>query len=228
MKRTVLVTGGNRGIGLEICRQLARADHRVLLGARDASQGEQAATCLRGDGLDVSAVALDVARASSVERCATQFADDGVDIDILVNNAGVLADGVLLGDGDPMDEAIAVNLLGAYRTARAFVPSMMRRGWGRVVNLSSDWGSFAEGLEGPAAYAVTKAALNALTVRLSREAAPHVLVNCMDPGWVRTRMGGKGATRTTEQGADTAVWLATLPDDGPSGGFFRDRRPMPW
>ena len=127
-----------------------------------------------------------------------------------------------------MEEAIAVNLLGPLRTARAFMPGMAQRGYGRVVNVSSNWGSFDQGLEGPAAYAVTKAALNALTVRLAREAGEGVKVNCMCPGWVQTRMGGQGATSTPEQGADTAVFLATLPDDGPTSGFFRHRKPIAW
>ncbi|MGL5096272.1 MAG: SDR family NAD(P)-dependent oxidoreductase, partial [Planctomycetia bacterium] len=99
---------------------------------------------------------------------------------------------------------------------------------GRIVNVSSGWGSFAEGLEGPGFYGVTKAALNALTVRLAAESPPAVKVNAMCPGWVRTRMGGDDADRTPDQGADTAIWLATLPDAGPTGRFFRDRHPIDW
>ena len=229
MAHTALVTGGNRGIGLEICRQLAREGHAIVLGSRDPSSGEEAATGLRKTGHDVRVVALDVSDDKSVEACASDLSSAAVDVDVLVNNAGVLAEGDLLsGSSAPMDEAIAVNVLGPYRTARAFMPGMTSRGWGRVVNVSSGWGSFASGLEGPAAYAISKAALNALTVRLAREAGPGVLVNCMCPGWVRTRMGGATATRSVAQGADTALFLATLPDDGPNGGFFRDRTPEPW
>ena len=229
MIKTALVTGGNRGIGLEICRQLAREGHAIVLGSRDPASGEKAAADLRVDGHDVRVEKLDVSDDESVQACADKLADAGVEIDVLVNNAGVLAEGNLLaGDPAPMDEATAVNFLGPYRTARAFMPGMARRGWGRVVNVSSGWGSFASGLEGPAAYAISKAALNALTVRLSREAGPGVLVNCMCPGWVRTRMGGKAAMRSVAQGADTALFLATLPDDGPTGGFFRDRTSQPW
>jgi len=226
---TALVTGGNRGIGLEICRQLGQGGMRVLLAARDAGAGEAAAAGLRGQGLDVRAVALDVSRSGSVTACARALAKAGDNVDVLVNNAGVIAEGPLLGGSTkPMEEALAVNLMGALRTARAFMPGMAERGFGRVVNVSSGWGSFARGLEGPAAYAVSKAALNALTVRLAREAGPGVKVNAMCPGWVRTRMGGEGADRPVEQGADTGVWLATLPDDGPTGGFFRDRQPLGW
>ena len=226
---TALVTGGNRGIGREICRQLASMGHTVLLGSRDPAAGEAAAADLRGQGLDVTAVTIDVAKAASVGACARALQKEGHHVDVLVNNAGVLADGPLLtGSTKPMEEGLAVNLMGPLRTARAFMPAMAERGWGRVVNVSSGWGAFSRGLEGPAAYAVSKAALNALTVRLARDAGSGVKVNCMCPGWVQTRMGGEGANRPVAEGADTAVWLATLPDDGPSGGFFRDRKPIDW
>jgi NAD(P)-dependent dehydrogenase (short-subunit alcohol dehydrogenase family) len=105
---------------------------------------------------------------------------------------------------------------------------MTARRYGRIVNVSSGWGSFTEGLGGPGAYGVTKAAMNALTVRLSKELPSTIKVNAMCPGWVRTRMGGEGATRTPDEGADTAVWLATVPDDGPTGAFFRDRKRIEW
>ena len=105
---------------------------------------------------------------------------------------------------------------------------MRERGWGRIVNVSSDWGSFHEGLEGPNAYGVAKAALNALTLALSRQLPPEIKINAMCPGWVRTRMTSSAAPLTPEQGADTAIWLATLDDDGPSGGFFRERKKLPW
>ena len=226
---TALVTGGNRGIGLAICRELSKQGMTVLLAAREEAAGDAAVATLAGEGLDVRALTLDVADGASVTACAAALARENVAVDVLVNNAGFLAEGALI-EGDPaiMEEAIAVNLLGPLRTARAFMPGMAQRGYGRVVNVSSNWGSFERGLEGPAAYAVTKAALNALTVRLAREAGAGVKVNCMCPGWVKTRMGGGDATRTPEQGADTAVFLATLPDDGPNGGFFAGRKPMAW
>ena len=125
-------------------------------------------------------------------------------------------------------DSIAVHLTGPLRLLRALVPPMLERGYGRIVNMSSGWGSFAQGLGGPGLYGVTKAALNALTVRLADELPMSIKVNAMCPGWVRTRMGGQGARRTPEAGADTAVWLATLPDAGPTGGFFRDRTPIRW
>jgi NAD(P)-dependent dehydrogenase (short-subunit alcohol dehydrogenase family) len=229
MRRTALVSGGNRGIGLEVCRQLARRGHRVLLGARDPGRGEAAASGLRGEGLDVTPVALDAADPASVERLAREHA---AGVDILVNNAGVhLDDGA--GPLDLAEEVLRAtldtNLLGPFRLAKAFLPGMAQRGWGRVANVSSGMGQLGDMGGGSLAYRVSKTALNALTRVLAREVdGRRVKVNAACPGWVRTDMGGAGAPRTLEEGADTIVWLATLPDDGPTGGLFRDRRPIPW
>lgn len=227
--RRALVTGANRGIGLGTCRNLGAVGMSVLLGSRNVALGDEAAAALCADGLAVTAVELDVADPSSIARLAERLERDGIHVDVLVNNAGVIATGDLLaGSGDQMTEALDVNLLGPWRLAKTFMPAMAARGWGRVVNVSSSWGSFASGLEGPAAYAITKAALNALTVRLARESGAGVRVNAVCPGWVRTRMGGQSAPRSVIEGADTVAWLATLPDDGPTGGFFRDRKPVEW
>lgn len=228
MSHTALVTGANRGIGFEISRQLGKAGHVVLLGARDLANGEEAAAKLRSKGLDVTAVEIDVSKVASVKKCAAFLKKKGVKVDVLVNNAGVIAEGDLLTGPDPMKGALGVNLMGPLQTTRAFAPGMAERGWGRIVNVSSTWGSFESGLEGPAAYAISKAALNALTVRLSRELGDGILINAMCPGWVRTRMGGDEASRSVEEGADTAFFLATLPDGSPTGGFFRDRAPVSW
>lgn len=235
--RTALVTGGNRGIGLAICKGLARADHHVVLAARNQALGQEAADGLKDEGLNVSSVVLDVSNPQSALDCAAELKAQRTAVDVLVNNAGVFVPGSLLKDPDPLGQSIAVNFLGPLNTARAFVPDMMDRGWGRVVNVSSAWGSFDEGLEGTPSYAITKAALNALTVHLAREAGPDVLINALCPGWVQTRMGedsapwdpsGSVPERTPEEGADTAIYLATLPDGGPTGGFFRDRAPLAW
>src|SRR5207237_2695121 len=144
----------------------------------------------------------------------------GRHVDAMVNNGGVLHEKPLLHLTDAeINDSIAVHLAGPLHLIRALAPKMVERGYGRIVNLSSGWGSFAEGMGGPGLYGVTKAALNALTVRLAEEPPSGVKVNAMCPGWVRTRMGGQGATGTPEEAADTAVWLATLPEDGPTGGF---------
>lgn len=229
MKRTVFVTGGNRGIGLAIARQLAELGNMVLLGSRDRKAGEDAAQSLRGPGLDVEAVHLDLTDASSIEAALKDIEKSGRHVDVLVNNAGVLQQKPILELTEAeISDSLAAHLTGPLRLTRALAPGMIARRYGRIVNLSSGWGSFAEGMGGPGLYGVTKAALNALTVRLSKELPSSVKVNAMCPGWVRTRMGGEGATRSPDEGADTAVWLATLPDDGPTGGFFRDRKPIEW
>jgi NAD(P)-dependent dehydrogenase (short-subunit alcohol dehydrogenase family) len=229
MKRTVLVTGANRGIGLAIARELAELGHSVLLSARDIKAGEDAARSLRRLGLAVAPIHMDLTVAASIDAAINAIHQSGRSVDVLVNNAGVLHEKPLLELTDAeIAASISVHLTGPLRLIRALVPTMVARGYGRIVNVSSDWGSFAAGLGGPGLYGVTKAALNALTVRLAKELPSAVKVNAMDPGWVRTRMGGQSATRTPDEGADTAVWLATLPDDGPTGGFFRDRQPIEW
>ena len=229
MKRTVLVTGANRGIGLAIARVLAELGNSVLLGSRDVKAGEEAGRSLRRLGLAVAPIHVDLTVAATIDAAINDIHKSGRSVDVLVNNAGVLHEKPLLELTDAeIADSIAVHLTGPIRLIRALVPTMVARGYGRIVNVSSDWGSFAAGLGGPGLYGVTKAALNALTVRLAKELPSAVKVNAMCPGWVRTRMGGQSATRTPDEGADTAVWLATLPDDGPTGGFFRDRKPIEW
>jgi NAD(P)-dependent dehydrogenase (short-subunit alcohol dehydrogenase family) len=174
-------------------------------------------------------IRLDLTDPATIDTTLNDINQSGRAVDVLVNNAGVLHEAPLLELTDAqIAETIAVHLTSPIRLIRALVPKMVAHGYGRIVNVSSGWGSFAEGMGGPGDYGITKAALNALTVRLSKELPAAVKVNAMCPGWVRTRMGGRGATRTPEEGADTAVWLATLPDDGPTGGFFRDRKPIEW
>jgi len=226
---TALVTGANRGIGLEVCRQLSSQGMRVLLTGRSAPAVSDAAKPLASSGLDVRGEVLDVASEDSVLACAARLDARGEQVDVLVNNAGIYPDGDLLSvASEILTEAMAINFHGALWTSRAWMPAMIRRGYGRIVNVTSGYGSFSEGLEGPPAYAVSKAALNALTVRLAGEARGDVKVNAACPGWVRTRMGGSGAPRSIEEGADTIVWLATLPADGPSGALFRSRQQVGW
>lgn len=229
--RTALVTGANRGIGLEIARRLAAEPGvRVLAGARSARSASQAAEALAGvNGGGVIGVALDLSDPQAAEARAVEIEARHGPVDILVNNAGVMPTGdAVEADLREFNSAMRVNAAAPYALTRIFGAAMKRRGWGRVVNLSSGWGSFAEGLEGPAAYSISKAALNAVTVQFARALGPVVKVNACCPGWVRTRMGGKGAHRSPHEAADTPVWLATLADDGPTGGFFRDRTPIAW
>lgn len=216
---TALVTGANRGIGFAIAEGLIRLGHDVTVGARDPEAGRQAAARLgcRWAHVDL----LDPETSFAAVTSAGGF-------DVLVNNAGVLRDVSLLAPGSDFAEAMEVMVAAPLDLVRLNVPHWRATGWGRIVNLSSGWGSFHEGLGGPGAYGVAKAALNALTKALPRDLPPGVKVNAMCPGWVATRMGGAAAPLSPEEGADTALWLATLPDDGPTGGFFRRRRPIPW
>jgi len=210
--RTALITGANRGIGLEIARQLAQRKFRVVVGSRDPAAGDEAAGLLPGDARPEQ---LDVADPTSVVGCARRLAEAGIEIDVLVNNAGLYTTTPLLDiDEAALLETLEVNLIGAWRTSRAFVGCMRSRGWGRVVNVSTGDAHFAESPPRAGAYSLAKAGLNVLTRMIAAEAGPNVKVNCMSPGWVATRMGGPGAPLTVEEGADTAVWLATLPDNG--------------
>ena len=226
-RRTALVTGANRGIGLAIATGLAaRGDIRVLAAARTRDDAAGAAGAI-GNG--AAGIVLDLSAPEAVEARAHAIAADHGPVDILVNNAGVLlsGDGQQIGTAD-LGYSLAINTVSPFALIRALGPGMRDRGWGRIVNVSSGWGSFDEGLTGPAAYSISKAALNAVTVTFARSLGDRVKVNGACPGWVRTRMGGGGAPRSPENGADTPIWLATLPDDGPTGGFFRDRHPINW
>lgn len=231
--RVALVSGGNRGIGYEICRALAARGLQVVLGARNAADGRAAARALRAQGLAVEFEALDVARDASVRRCVARVTARYGRLDVLVNNAGVLLDPrgsrALDSSVETYRKTLEVNCLGALRLAQAVVPAMKKAGYGRIVNLSSGLGQLRDMGAGSPAYRISKTALNALTRMLAAETkGMGVLVNAMCPGWVRTRMGGAKAPRSPAQGADTAVWLATLPASGPSGGFFRDRKRLAW
>ena len=230
-QRTALVTGANRGIGLEVCRQLAAKGLRVILTARDRARADAAAASLRGAG-DVVSATLDVTDHLSVRSLTTDLSDRGLHVDVLVNNAAVLvgeSTGVLDTTLDDLRATFDTNLFGVVLVTQAFVPGMVARRYGRVVNVSSQAGQLASmGTYAPA-YSMSKAALNAFTRQLAAATQGRsVLVNSADPGWVRTAMGGPSAPRSVEQGADTLVWLATLPAKGPTGGFFSGRKPIDW
>jgi NAD(P)-dependent dehydrogenase (short-subunit alcohol dehydrogenase family) len=230
--RMALVTGGNRGIGYEVCRQLARRGIHVLLTSRNAKRGRAAANQLAREGLSVVPHTLDVTDPSSIKRALAFVRTSCKRLDILVNNAGVYLDdddSILDVDAETIDLTLRTNLIGALQLSQAFAPMMQHQRFGRIVNVSSGMGAFND-LDGTAAaYRLSKAALNAMTVMLADALqADGIKVNAACPGWVHTEMGGPQAPRTPAQGADTIVWLALLPERGPSGGFFRDRKRIPW
>ena len=231
-QRIALVTGGNRGIGLEICRQLAKLGIRVLLGSRDAAKGAAAAREMAATGLPVEARELDVSDDESIKECMDWIRNDLGRLDILVNNAGIMVEEE---DADPEQEiqivrdTMQTNVYGPLLLSRLAILVMKSRRYGRIVNLSSGMGSLTEMGAGYIAYRMSKAGLNVVTRVLAAETeGMGILVNSVDPGWVQTEMGGRGATRDLYKGAETPVWLATVPEGGPSGGFFRDRKAIPW
>ena len=234
--RIALVTGANRGIGLEIVRQLSRQGLTAVLASRDLAKGRAAAASLSSAAPEPPVVALDVTEPDSIRSAVAEVLDRYGRIDVLVNNAGILKEGFSPQDSSVFDVPVDLvvltyltNTVGPLRLIQAVAPGMRERGYGRIVNLSSGAGQLADMGSGFPAYRMSKAALNALTRLTSAELGPgDIKINAMCPGWVKTAMGGPNATRPVEKGAETAVWLATLPADGPSGGFFRDMKPIPW
>ncbi|CZF79235.1 Putative ketoacyl reductase [Grimontia celer] len=225
ISKTALVTGGNRGIGLAIVRGLAEQGMTVLLGCRNVEEGEKVALSLLGDihivELDLSSA---LARQTSIKAIDEQFPN----IDVLVNNAGVLLeDSFKTLSYETLMKSMEVNALAAFELTQFFANKMEAQGYGRVVNISSDWGAFSDGLTGPAAYSMSKAALNGITL-VASQSYTKVKINAMCPGWVRTDMGGDSATRSPDEGAETAIWLATLDDAAPTGKFFRDKAVISW
>jgi NAD(P)-dependent dehydrogenase (short-subunit alcohol dehydrogenase family) len=227
--RVALVSGGNRGIGLEVCRRLAEEGLTVILGSRDEQRGREAAAGLAGE---VAVRQLDVADAGSVERLAASIENDFGRLDVLVNNAAISNDDGQSGaeaDLDRVREALEANLFGAWRLCEAAIPHMRRERYGRIVNVSTGLAALEDMGGGSPGYRISKTSLNALTRILASELrGSGILVNAVNPGWVQTDMGGQNANRTVEEGADGVVWAATVPNNGPTGGFFRDRRHVAW
>jgi NAD(P)-dependent dehydrogenase (short-subunit alcohol dehydrogenase family) len=230
-KKIVLVTGANRGIGFETCRQLGQLGFTVLLSARDSRKGEVATKQLIDNGLEVIFYQLDLSNKSHIQHRAKLIKQQFGHLDVLVNNAAILYDtwqSTINADLDVVNEALMTNLYGPWLLCQALIPMMKRNGYGRIVNVSSGAGSLHYMEGGTPAYSISKVALNALTRKLAAELkGAGILVNSVDPGWVATDMGGHGG-RPVEEGAKGIVWAATLPDNGPSGGFFYDGKPEPW
>lgn len=239
-KRLALVTGANRGLGFAISQGLAEYGITVILGARDSEKGAQACNRLKRKGLDVHFEMLDVVNEKSIQNAVSRIESRFGRLDILVNNAGIMIDSeesVLNVSWHTIEKTLQTNVMGPLRLCRRSIPLMRAGGYGRIVNLASSLGSLTEMADPDStvaavrtpAYRLSKTALNCMTILIAREVRDdNILVNSACPGWVRTELGGKAAPLTPRQGADTPVWLATLPDDGPTGGFFKERELIPW
>ncbi|HYD97824.1 MAG TPA: SDR family oxidoreductase [Alphaproteobacteria bacterium] len=232
-----LVTGANRGLGFATSAELARRGYHVVMTGRSEVKIQDAARALQQKGLAVTPFMVNVADASDLSRIPPMLEERfGGRLAVLVNNAGIMPGlpggsdrSILTVTPDAMIEGFQVNLLGALMLSQAVLPALRRNGGGRIVNVSTGMAQLSDMGGGQPAYRVSKTALNAVTRIFAQELANEpIKVNCACPGWVQTDMGGPNAPRTVEEGIDIIVWLATLPDDGPTGGFFRDRQPLPW
>ncbi len=236
--KVALVTGANRGIGLEVARQLAQAGLKVVLTCRDDKKGKQAQQELASAGLAVDMRTLDVTSADSVRDLALYLRKHYGRLDILVNNAGIMLDrfedgqpvmSIMDCDLDQVRRTMETNLYGALSLTKELLPLMKENHFGRIVNVSSGLGQISEMGAGYTGYRLSKAALNALTCMVADElSSENIIVNACCPGWVRTDMGGKNAARSVEEGADTIVWLCQSADGSVSGKLFRDREEQPW
>jgi len=230
--RVALVTGANRGLGLETSRQLLAKGLTVVLAGRDDAALERARRALAPLEQRAMTVRMDVTDVETIVAAQRSVAERAGSVDVLVNNAAVLLfenDEVLAIPQEAYRDTFETNVFGVIEVCRVFAPGMAQAKYGRIVNVSSSAGQLATMSTYAPAYSMSKTALNAFTRVLAHTyRASGVLVNAVDPGWVRTDMGGPSASRSPQEGADTIVWLATLPDGGPTGGFFRDRRAIEW
>lgn len=227
-----LVTGGNRGIGYELVKQLAMNGFKVFLASRDPGKGQVAAQRLKESNLDVSFLEMDVDKQESIRQAAITVNEEYGKLDVLINNAGIYLDDnekLVNMEASILEETMATNFFGAYHVIRSFLPLMEKQGYGRIINVSSEYGAMSEmSYPGVGAYKLSKFALNGLTRLVAAEITGDIKINAVDPGWVRTDMGGPSATSTPEQAAESILWLATCGHDGPQGGFFRGRNRIDW
>jgi len=227
MARVILVTGGNRGIGLEICRQLAKLGHNVIMATRNLKKGKEASAEINSI---VDVQVLDVTNTEQIEKLDQYINDTYGRLDVIINNAGIGIGnkGALEADMEEVKQIMATNFHGPWQVTQKLMPLLRKSEAGRVINMSSGMGSLDELTGDYAGYRLSKSALNALTILTANELADSsIKVNAMCPGWVKTDMGGDGASRSVAQGADTAVWLA-LEENIANGKFFRDREVIPW
>ncbi|WP_448212026.1 SDR family oxidoreductase [Colwellia sp. MEBiC06753] len=234
VKKIALVTGGNRGLGKAITTQLAQQGMHVIVTARVLADGQQVVDELNHQGLSAECMVLDVNSEQEITKVVAAIQEKHARLDVLVNNAGVALDKWVSAQDLSLDvfkATMNTNVYACLSLIQACLPLMKQQGYGRIVNMSSELGSLTEMQMGMTlAYRTSKTALNAITRILAIELAdyPNIKINAAAPGWVKTELGGEDAPLTPEQGAITPVWLATLPEDGPSGGFYREKSPYPW
>ncbi len=232
-EKIALVTGANKGIGLEIVRQLAKAGFQVFLTARDRQRGEEASKTLQQDGLSVEFLQLDVADETSIDKLAKELPSQIEHLDVLVNNAGIYLDAsnasVLEVEPTLILQTLQTNTLGPLRLTQKLVPLLAKSNAGKVINVSSGGGQLTDMSDWAPAYSLSKTALNAVTGMMAAALRDkHIVVNSICPGWVCTDMGGSGASRSVQQGADTVTWLATEAPSDLTGKFLRDQKVIPW
>ncbi len=224
--KLALVTGGNKGIGFVICQGLLQADFEVILAARSLDKAKQAIDKLQST--QVHPLVLDVADDLSIRNAVAEVQRNFNQMDILINNAGIYPDegvNILTIDRDLLDRTMHTNAFGPIRTAQAFLPLLEEAPTSRIINVSSSYGALNGLSASVPSYCLSKLALNGATIMLAEALqSKGIAVYAMCPGWVRTDMGGAGATRSPAQGADTAIWLATEASPKLSGKFFRDRQ----
>ncbi len=229
-QKIILVTGANRGIGLEIVKEVAELGHIAILTARDEVKGRKAAEDLQQSGLNVHFIQLDACDENSIQQAVSKVAEQFGRLDVLINNAGIFTDreDSLSVSRKVVQEHLDVNFIGPMMVSQAFIPLLKKSKEGRIINFSSQMGRLNGMGGGSAAYRFSKTAINSLTGVMAADlAGTNIKVNSMCPGWVKTDMGGAGASRTLQQGADTAVWLATA-EGIPTGKFFADRKETEW
>ncbi len=231
-KQVALVTGGNRGIGYELVKQLASNGFKVIMTSRNSEKGHAAMQKLTGLGLDVSFIVMDVEDKKSIRQAAITINNQFGRLDVLINNAGVYLDEgekLLTMDSVMLEKTMATNFFGVYHVIRSFIPLMEKHDYGRIINISSSYGAMREmSRQGVGAYKLSKLALNGLTQLIATEMKGNIKINAVDPGWVSTDMGGPSAPITPEQSAASILWLATIGPDGPQGGFFRGQEQIDW
>ena len=231
-KKIAAVTEGNRGIGFQICRDLAKKGFKAVLTARDPEKGNRSARNLQDEGLDVEFYLLDVISTESIDKFSEKVLAEFGQLHVLVNNAAILPDEIspALSVGlEEVRETIETNVYGVLRLSQKLIPPMIENNYGRIINLSSGMGQLSDMGSGCHAYRVSKTALNAVTRVLAQETSGYdIQINAVDPGWVKTDMGGSNAPSTPEEGADTVVWLSTRPAGKPSGMFYKNRKIIDW